>query len=115
MRGDAAFHSRHCRDFLPVAMRSHTGRAIDFLLEHQYVASGTVAAKDGQAKTDRGDLIHMVTEGTGMGLIQSSAIASSSFAKSNEQGGLGIAMAYFRRVLWVITFLRYADNLFWLL
>lgn len=103
MTGSSSHHRKNvlamigCKKVRPWAVD-----ALDFLMQHQYVHS----------RFCDGDFIMNV--GTGQGRIFSSSVATCSFLHSQEHHNYGIATRRFIRKHGIFTYIRYADNLFFI-
>ena len=76
--------------------------AVRLLLNNQFIKSVAIA-----------DIYRMIV-GTGQGCFHSAALASSSFLYSHELNGLGIATQSFAQKFGILLYLRFADNLFFI-
>jgi hypothetical protein len=78
-------------------------KVLQFLLEHQYVASGAVSD------------VWKVLLGSGQGLTASAAIANAAFLMSTEVGGPRLASKEFWRRWGILSYTRYVDNMLFVL
>ena len=116
LKGTPDFHVSSCQRLANAGDKTLVHDVARFILDNQFVASALVKPFfDDQGTTDLGERLYRMIEGTGMGLLHSSAVASASFCSNIELNGPSIATSRVHQQLGILLYRRYADNCFFIL
>ena len=103
MTGDADFITKSAASLFEGALADPLSDLMGYILDHQYVRSPFIP-----------DMIFKVVQGSGMGLRHSAGLSNAAFCAHAEVKGVGIATASFQRKFGIKCYLRYVDNLFFI-
>jgi hypothetical protein len=102
--GDAAHLLHGCKRMVHSSQQSIVREVLAFLLDNQFVESGFLP-----------NLLFRAIQGSGQGLGHSAAVANCAFLGSVEVNGPGILRGPFHREHGILHYIRYADNLLFIL
>ena len=104
MTGSPQYLSKTCSGLVFLDRRALLYDVLFYLLSFQYV--DCVADPD---------LLFAVVKGSGQGLMMSTAVADAAFLKDVELDNIGLTRSHFHRSIGIVGYLRYRDNLLFIL